>query len=221
MLKFTGTEGLIFFNKILVISDLHIGIERELYKKGINIPSQVNYYINKIKKIYEKYKIEYLIIDGDLKHNIPETSLQEMSDIPYFINEISQYFKKIYIIKGNHDGDIEELINGINNVKILKALKIKNVIFTHGNLNTKLKGKFYVIGHHHFSKSISTSIGDSIYEKVFVIGYKNNKVIIFLPAFSDLAGLWDTGEFQGPIAKGIEKYEVYTLDGILIEEKEI
>jgi len=221
MLKFTGTEGLIFFNKILVISDLHIGIEKELYKKGINIPSQVNYYINKIKKIYEKYKIKYLIIDGDLKHNIPETSLQEISDIPYFINEISQYFKKIYIIKGNHDGDIEELINGINNVKILKALKIKNVVFTHGNLNTKLNGKYYVIGHHHFAKSISTSIGESIYEKVFVIGYKDNKIIIILPAFSDLAGLWDVGEFQGPIAKGIEKYEVYTLDGILIEEKEI
>jgi hypothetical protein len=34
MLKFTGTEGLIFFNKILVISDLHIGIERELYREG-------------------------------------------------------------------------------------------------------------------------------------------------------------------------------------------
>ncbi|MFZ8800777.1 MAG: metallophosphoesterase [Candidatus Nanopusillus sp.] len=221
MLKFTRTEGLIFFNKILVISDLHIGIEKELYKKGINIPSQVNYYINKIRKIYEKHNLKYLIIDGDLKHNVPETSLQEIFDIPYFINEISQYFKKIYIIKGNHDGDIEDLITGINNVKILKALKIKNVVFTHGHLNTKLKGKYYVIGHHHFAKIISTSIGESIYEKVFIIGYKGNKVIIILPAFSDLAGLWDVGEFQGPIAKGIEKYEVYTLDGILIEEKEI
>jgi len=56
MLKFTGTEGLIFFDKILVISDLHIGIERELYKKGINIPSQVNYYINKIRKFMKNIK---------------------------------------------------------------------------------------------------------------------------------------------------------------------
>jgi Predicted ICC-like phosphoesterases len=144
-----------------------------------------------------------------------------MSDIPYLINESSQYFKKIYIIKGNHDGDIEELVSGINNVKILKALKIKNVVFTHGHLNTKLKGKYYVVGHHHSAKSISTSIGESIYEKVSVFGYKDNKVIIILPAFSDLAGLWDVGEFHGPITKRIEKYEVYTLDGILIEEKEI
>ena len=29
-----------------------------------------------------------------------------------------------------------------------------------------LNGKYYVIGHHHFAKSISTSIGESIYEKV-------------------------------------------------------
>ena len=219
MLKFTGTEGLIFYNKILAISDLHIGIEKELSIKGINIPSQVDYYIRKIKNIREKYNVKYLVIDGDLKHNIPKTSFSEISDIPYFINEISQLFKKIYIVKGNHDGDIEELIPYVNNVKVVRAVKIKNVVFTHGHLRTKLKGEFYVIGHHHFAKSITTSIGESIYEKVFVIGYKDNKVIIFLPAFSDLAGLWEVGEFQGPIAKGIEKYEVYTLDGILIEEK--
>jgi len=37
---------------------------------------------------------------GDLKHNIPETSLQEISDIPYFINEISQYLQENIYNKG-------------------------------------------------------------------------------------------------------------------------
>jgi putative SbcD/Mre11-related phosphoesterase len=222
MIKFTGTEGLIFFNKILVISDLHLGIEKELSMKGINIPSQTDYILNKIRKIKEKFNAKYLIIDGDLKHNIPKTSFQELSDIPIFLNEISEDFNKIFIIKGNHDGDIEELIPyGIKNVKVLKALKIKNVVFTHGHLKTKLEGKYYAIGHHHFAKKIITNIGEAIYEKVFVIGYKDNKTVIFLPTFSDLSGLWEVGEFQGPIAKNIKKYEVYTLDGILIEEKEL
>ncbi|MGC9124263.1 MAG: metallophosphoesterase [Thermoplasmata archaeon] len=222
MIKFTGTEGLIFFNKILVISDLHLGIEKELSMQGINIPSQTDYVLNKIRKLKKKYNLDYLIINGDLKHNIPRTTFQELSDVPVFLNEISMDFKKIYIIKGNHDGDIEDLIpTDIKNIRLLKALKIGNIVFTHGHVKTRLNGKYYVIGHHHFAKSISTNIGEAIYEKVFVVGYTDDKIIIFLPAFSDLSGLLEVGEFHGPIAKNIKKYEVYTLDGILIEEKEL
>ncbi len=222
MFSFTGTEALLFKKKFLVISDLHIGIEYELYKKGINIPSQTNYLIKKIKNIKEKTNAEYLIINGDLKHNIPKTSYEEFNEIPYFIFEISSIFKKIYIIKGNHDGDLEELIPlDINNVKILKSLKIGNVVFTHGNYKPKLIGKYYVIGHHHFAKNILTSIGETIYEKVFVVGYGDENIVIILPAFTDLSGYWDIGQFHGPISKLIKKYEVYTLDGILIEKNNI
>ncbi|BBL45864.1 metallophosphoesterase [Nanobdella aerobiophila] len=221
MLEFTNTEGLIFYKKILCISDLHLGIEKELSLNGIYIPSQSKYIFSKIKKIYDRYKPKYLIIDGDFKHNIPKTSLQEISEIPDFVNELSYLFKKIYLVKGNHDGDLEELIPDINNVKVIKELRYKNIVFTHGHLKPKLKGKYYVLGHHHFAKSIRTSIGEVIYEKVFVFAYKKDYNIIFLPTFSDLTGVYDTGSFQTPLADSIERYEVYTLDGILIEEKEL
>ena len=221
MFKFTGKEALIFKNKYLVISDLHIGIEKELFQKGINIPTQTNYLLNKIKDLKEKYNVDRLIIIGDFKHNVPKISLLELKEVPYSVNFLSNLFEKVFILKGNHDGKLQELIEKRDNIILAKELRIGNVVFTHGNRRTKFEGDIYVIGHHHFVKSITTSIGESFYEKVFVFGFFDEKSVIILPAFSDLAGYWEVGTFHGPIAKKIKEYEVYTLDGILIEEVKI
>ncbi len=218
MLKFTGKEALIFKKKYLVLSDLHIGIERELFTSGINIPAVTDYLIKKIEGIYEKYKVPYLIIVGDLKHNIPKISVMEMKEVPYFLDKMSEYFERIYILKGNHDGGLEKIVKQNKTVKIYKEMKIGKVVFTHGHRRNVLDGDIFVIGHHHFVMNIRSSIGESFYEKVFVSGTFNEKEVIILPAFSDLAGYWEVGTFHGPIAKKIKAYSIFTLEGILLKE---
>lgn len=217
MFKFTGHEALIFKNKYLVISDLHLGIEKELFLKGINIPAQTNKLIEKIMFLKEKFNVKNLIIVGDLKHNVPKISIIELKEVPYFLDRISEEFKKVFVLKGNHDGGLNKIVNKKDNLYLLKELKIGKVVFTHGNRKNKFDGDIFVIGHHHFVISITSSIGESFYEKVIVRGFYNDKEIIILPAFSDLAGNWEIGEFHGPIAKRIENYEVYTLNGILLK----
>lgn len=221
MFKFTGREALIYRDKYLVISDLHIGIERELFEKGVNIPTQTNYLLEKIKKIKEEFNVDKLVIVGDFKHNVPKISVIEIKEIPYAVNYLSEIFKKVIILKGNHDGDLEKVIENKDNVLLAKEMKIGKVTFTHGNRRSIYDTDIYVIGHHHFVKSITTSIGESFYEKVFVFGYYDDKTIIILPAFSDLAGYWEVGTFHGPIAKNIKEYEVYTMDGILLEVQNV
>jgi len=217
MFEFTGKEALIFRKKYMVISDLHIGIERELFTSGINIPAVTDYLIKKIEDLYNKYKVPNLIIVGDLKHNVPKISVIEMKEIPYFFDKIFEYFERIYVLKGNHDGDIEKIVKN-NKVKIAKEMRIGRVVFTHGHRRNHFDGDIYVIGHHHFVMNITTLIGESFYEKVFVSGVINGKEVIILPAFSDLAGYWEVGTFHGPIAKKIKAYSVFTLDGILLKE---
>jgi len=217
MFEFTGKEALIFRKKYMVISDLHIGIERELFTSGINIPAVTDYLVKKIEDLYNKYKVPNLIIVGDIKHNVPKISVIEMKEVPYFFDKISEYFEKIYVLKGNHDGDIEKIVKN-NKVKIAKEMRIGRVVFTHGHRRNYFDGDIFVIGHHHFVMNITTLIGESFYEKVFVSGVINGKEVIILPAFSDLAGYWEVGTFHGPIAKKIKAYSVFTLDGVLLKE---
>ncbi|MEM1804803.1 MAG: metallophosphoesterase family protein [Nanopusillaceae archaeon] len=218
MLEFTGKEALIFKKKYLIVSDLHIGIERELFSSGINIPTITDYLIKKIENLYKKCKVSNIIIVGDLKHNVPKISILEMKEIPYFIEKLKEIFDNIYIIKGNHDGGLSKILKENKRVKLLKELKTGKVVFTHGNRRSNFDGDIYIIGHHHFVYNLKTSIGESIYEKVFVIGNFDGKEIIILPAFSDLAGYWEVGSFHGPIAKKIKNYSIFTLEGILIKE---
>jgi len=219
MLRFTGKEAIIYKNKYLVLSDLHLGIEKEFLLKGINIPSQTENLFKKILKLKENFNVENIIIVGDLKHNVPKISILELKEIPWFTENLSKVFKKIFIIKGNHDGDIEKIIPKKENIIICKELKIGNIVFTHGNRKPKYNGDLYIIGHHHFVLNITSSIGESFYEKVFVLGEYKDKKILILPAFSDIAGSWEVGTFHGPIAKKIEKYDVLSLDGIIISSK--
>lgn len=216
MIEFTGTEAIVFKKKYLVISDLHIGYEIELLKKGINIPSYVPKLIEKIERIRRKYNVKNLIICGDVKHNIPKITVFEIKGLKYFLEYISNNFEKIFIAKGNHDGKIEEIVDK-DNIKIVKGLKIGNYVFTHGHRRIK-KYEFIIIGHNHPIFPIRTTIGETFYEKVFVIGETENGKVMILPAFSDIVGGWEVGNFNGPIAKKIERYSVYTLDGTLIYE---
>ncbi|MFW5953003.1 MAG: metallophosphoesterase, partial [Candidatus Natronoplasma sp.] len=70
------------FDNTLVIADLHIGYERELEERGINIPEQSQKMIDNVLDILIKEDIERLVINGDFKHNIPKATWQEYQDIP-------------------------------------------------------------------------------------------------------------------------------------------
>ena len=218
MIEFTNSEALIFRNKYLILADLHIGIEREYLLKGINIPSQTNIILNKILDIKDKYNVSKLIILGDFKHNIPKISYIELKEVPYILNILSREFSRVIITKGNHDGKLEDFVEK-QNIKVVRAFKLGGIVFTHGHARTKLKGKLYLIGHHHFVKRIQTKIGESIYEKIFVLGETDEgENILIFPAFSNLAGSWEIGSFHGPLAKKIRAYEIYSLDGTLLQE---
>jgi putative SbcD/Mre11-related phosphoesterase len=219
LIEFTGSEAIIFKRKYLVISDLHIGIEKEYLLKGINIPPQTEKLIEKIITIRDEFRADRLIILGDFKHNIPRTSKIEEREIPKALELLSSEFSKIYITKGNHDGNLESFVTS-KKIRVLKALKIGSCVFTHGHARTNLSGSLYVIGHHHFALRIQTSIGEPIYEKVFVLGNTKYYSVLILPAFSDLVGFWDVNSFHGPIAKKIKSFSVLSLDGtILLENK--
>ena len=236
MLKFILNSPALLTNRTLVIADLHLGIEHDIAKSGITIPSQVN----KIKKgIYElllKTRAKKLIILGDIKHKVPGLSWQELEEIPKFLKELSKRVK-IIIIRGNHDSFIERLAPKSVDVISSAGLRINNIGLAHGHAwpKSELLGREYLIlAHCHpaieFFSSGFRSIEPvwlrcPINKGAFERRYKRKcklKQAIVMPVFNPLIGgmAFNKPGFKpiGPL-KAVIKWEsgkVYLLDGTFL-----
>ncbi|MEM3382715.1 MAG: metallophosphoesterase family protein [Nitrososphaerales archaeon] len=113
-------------DKILIISDLHLGFETVLSSKGINIPSQTQKIFDKIKSIVEKFSVDRIIILGDVKHGTLKIVPQERFDIPQFFQKLKDLVKSIEIVKGNHDGGLKALLPKEIKVHSSKGISIFN-----------------------------------------------------------------------------------------------
>lgn len=207
MMKFIQDVPAILVGKYLVVADLHLGIERDFIEKGVYIPTQTESIIKRLIKL-SKYS-KNMIILGDVKHKVPGISVQELAEIPYFFKKISKHFKKIITIKGNHDANLEKLMDA----GILKEFSYRNVGFMHGHaLPSKeiLKNKILIIGHIHPRFNFRDSIGVFHSLPCFLIGkYKKTKIIV-MPAFNELVG--GLRETKKGILKYIEEREFLLLD---------
>ena len=101
--------------RTLIIGDLHLGYEMALAKEGINIPSQTSRLERRLLEIIRETKPKRLIMIGDVKHRIPNISLQEWTDIPKFFEDVKAEVSVVDVVPGNHDGNLEPLLpQGIN-----------------------------------------------------------------------------------------------------------
>lgn len=117
----------------LVVADLHVGYERELEEKGVNIPDQSDRMIEPIFEVLERNDIERLIINGDFKHNIPKATWQEYRDIPKMVDEWLKVVEEIHLIPGNHDGGISEYLPSDVFVHDSSGAVIDGTGFFHGH----------------------------------------------------------------------------------------
>lgn len=240
-MKFIKNYPALFIEEIgvLVIADLHIGIEYELYESGINIPFQIKQTTEAIESLIKKTKAKKLVILGDLKHKVPGMSWQELKDIPSFLDRLSSKVE-VLICKGNHDDQIEKIVPETVKVCGTKGFKIKKFGFLHGHTwpSAELMSCDYLIASHmHPTVQFKDKFGYKIIEPVWIKGkidqekikkrYKLKKTgkleIIIVPAFNRLLGGTSVNvqrkndELLGPLLKNdfvdIDNSELYLLDG--------
>jgi len=233
------TEPALLIGKTLVISDLHLGIEHEIFQSGITIPSQVERLEKRIDKIIKQTKANHLVILGDVKHQVPSISWQEYKEIPRFLEHFSGI--KISLVKGNHDGNIERLAPRCVDIYEPSGFRINDVVLTHGHAwpNEKdLYAKYLVMGHVHPAVEFFTDrfrtvepcwLKCQVDNKKFKEKFKiktNFKQGIIIPSFNHLIGgmAFNSKDFEplGPLLKNeVLKWkdaEVYLLDGTLLGE---
>jgi putative SbcD/Mre11-related phosphoesterase len=242
MIKFLRDHPALFISsrKILVIADLHIGIEHELYEKGIIIPPQAEKFQKIIEKLIAITKAKSLIVLGDIKHEVPGLSFREEREIPKLFKSLT---KKVKIIccKGNHDTYLEKILPREVKIFSSKGFKIGEYGFFHGHAwpsKKLMQCNYLLMGHVHPVVQLEDKFGYSIIEQVWVRGeifkdkikkkYGIKKTgrleLIIFPAFNRLLGgtfvnvKSASSELLGPLLRNdfvdMENAELYFLNGI-------
>ncbi len=224
--------------RILVISDLHLGLEHQLYTQGIVIPPQAEKFQKTIEHLTDLTKARILVITGDLKYKVPGISLRELREIPKFLENLSEKIK-IVLVKGNHDDFIETIVPSDVKVYSSRGVKIGKYGFFHGHAwpsEKLIQCDYLFIGHLQAAVEFRDKLGYATREQVWLRGklnqeqikekYKISKTgklnIIIIPSFNRLSGSLAVNkvldeELLGPLftnkALDIDRTVAHLLDG--------
>jgi len=220
--------------RVLVIADLHIGIESELSEKGINTISQTEKIKNHFFKLCKKFKPKEIVLLGDIKHNIPSSTIQERKDVKNFLEEI-QSFGVIHIIPGNHDGNIKKISPNATVIHHSNGFIIQNIGFTHGHkwpTEEIMQTKQIIIGHTHPTVMFTDRLGFKSYEPCWIkSNFIFNKLkekypkcknpqILIMPPFNPLCGgiAANKDGIAGPFGKiiDVENAKIFLIDGTFL-----
>lgn len=173
---------------MIVISDLHLGLERSMTSKGSYVPQfQLEDAEKDIEEMQEETDASRILINGDLKNEfLPSHS--EKDEIKAFLKFLDGLFDDIIIVEGNHDTLIEETVKE-EGLRMLDEYLEDGILFTHGHEDTERKDfNTIVIGHEHPALVLTDKIGVSEKIDCFLYGQtKDSKNILVLPAFSRIA----------------------------------
>ena len=244
-IDFVTNETALVVKRNLVVADLHIGIEHELYKSGLKVPTQIEKMKERLDSLIGKTKAKRLVIIGDIKHQVPGVSFQELREVPEFFSYFSGKIET-HICLGNHDSEIPALVEGVE-IHGTDGFELEGAYITHGHSWPKkefLKCKYLIVSHTHPLIEIRDKLGYRFSERIWVRAQFDEKKIIekyktkskglpeiiLMPAFNNLSGgvclnveTWrrkkeieDT--FLGPITNLIDKTktEVFLLDGTFL-----
>ncbi len=238
-MEFLTSEPAVLEHKTLIIADLHIGIEHEFYRDGINVPSQTERMVKRIEKLIKNTKAERLVIIGDVKHKVPGISWQEEREVPEFFKRLSKLVR-VEVVPGNHDGNLKKLVSGVR-IHPSAGFLLKNLYLNHGHTWPKagfLGAEHILIGHSHPGFEFRCSLGYRWLEPVWLrasldkskLAKKYGKVakapeLVLIPAFNPLVGSVALNrsfgeELLGPVIKcaDMKKAGVYLLDGTFLGE---
>lgn len=202
---------------LLVISDLHLGLEKTMTAKGNYIPqNQLKRMKEEIKEAKDETRAERILINGDLKNQF-KTSYSENEEVKELLNFLSFNFKEIIVVEGNHDTFIDSALND-NGVKMKEYHLEDRILFVHGDralqdieIEEEERIEIVVIGHEHPAIALKDDIG--VKEKIPALLYgelDEERKIVVLPAFSRIANGTSVNEVPerellSPVLKSTDK----------------
>lgn len=237
---FVTNEAALLIGEALIVGELHIGYETELYRNGIFLKSNTGAMLERIQKLLLETNAKKLFIIGDLKHNYLDISWQERHEVPKFLEELSKRVE-VHVIPGNHDGLIKQLVP--KNVKLhgQAGYKYKDAYLTHGHAwpsASLCSAETLVMAHLHPAVEFRDRLGfrsveycwlrGNVNKKILASRYKKQKSaiktkeVVVVPPFNNLTGGMPVNREVpekeiSPITRNkvvhVKNCDVYLLDG--------
>lgn len=227
---------------MLVIADLHFGIEAELAQRGVHIPSRSRERLERACHCIREADADLLLLLGDVKHGVPRTSRQEWRELPRVLAAFRELLP-IRIAPGNHDTGIERFV-AEGELLPVRGGEVDGVWYMHGHTYPapECRGKLLVVGHHHPMVALRDEIGCALYDRAYVLGQAGTVClglggkdggkdgadsaveklrVLFMPAFNELSG-FDVLKLKdsdlGPVSRctEMESAEVFLTDGTFV-----
>ncbi|WP_331232651.1 metallophosphoesterase [Natronorarus salvus] len=203
-----GTE------RALVIADYHAGYEAALrYERGVEVPSRAESRRRRTLDLLAGTDADRLVVLGDLMHSIGGPGGAERGELEVLFESVSV---PITVVKGNHDGEIETVIEdarehaavgsvGRIDVSDGDGVRLGDVGFAHGHSwpsTELLESEVLCIGHEHPHVRLVDEVGGRRIEPAWLRGdlrYEpfaeridlerwRDPDLVVLPAFNDLVG---------------------------------
>ncbi len=216
---------------LMIVADLHIGIETELQESGLQVPSQTDHMKERLLALIETHNITDLVILGDVKHNIPTSSIQERSDVRRFLDALKTH-ATLHILPGNHDGNIDRLLASGIMLHPSSGVVLGGIGLIHGHRwpsEEVMRCGQVVVAHTHPTIMLTDRLGYRTFEPCWLRAFcdqeklherypaSQNPLVFVLPAFNPLCGgiAVNRDRLLGPFHSllDIPNALVYLLDG--------
>lgn len=219
----------------LLIADYHAGLERALrYQDGVSVHSRSRARRQRLLSLIEETDVIEVVVLGDLMHSIGEPLYSERTELEALLEALPSLVE-VTVIKGNHDGDIEDWLEGAT-VHEAPGAVMDGLALSHGHTwppERALEADILVIGHEHPQVRLEDSVGGATIHRVWLRGRLDAHLVaehlevnppsrdphfIVMPAFNELSGgtwvnLGDEDFLVPYLPEGVYDVETYLLDG--------
>lgn len=228
---------------ILVMADLHIGIEYDLSLSGAHLPSQTEALTDRVFSLVKMTGVRRLLINGDLKHMIAPRAHsqeyrrvlhQERRELDAFLSSLSQQVD-IVLVRGNHDGGLRAR-EGMEVVGPRGTRLGSDIGCAHGHAwpgEEVMQADVLLMGHIHPVVRLRNALGHTSSQPCWIRAPLRKKEarevyatvnvdleVIIMPAFNPLCGgtAVNTEGLLGPLKKIIDvsQSQIYLLDGTFL-----
>lgn len=223
--------------RTLVVGDLHVGVEGELHRSGVHIPSQTPEMRERLEGLVEDEDAERLVVLGDLKDTIARASRQEQRELPTLFEGLADDVE-VHLVPGNHDAGLEEHLQGVTVEPATGMTLAGEVGLAHGHTwpsDDVMACPRIALSHNHPTVLLTDEVGGRHKEPCWVRAtfteaareqypdLPGDARLILVPAFNPLLGGTplngdEADPWLGPLFGNdlvdVEEARVWTLDGV-------
>ncbi len=141
---------------VLVAGDLHLGIEKELRRKGVHGLDESRRLVEHLGTLAVGEDADRIVLLGDVKHSIGAWESEARA-----VEPLTRLQVPVEVVPGNHDGGLADLLDGVT-VHPSRGIRIDEVGLVHGHTwpdDDVMAGGKVVLCHNHPSVALRDDLG--------------------------------------------------------------